>query len=940
MLEGPDAWVMSGRLGADQSEAAGFWDLWAKLKGSVSSPESYHPLPCHLLDVASVAEALWDLAMPAGARRWLCELFGLTEEASARSWLTLFAGLHDIGKASPAFQGRSLQHRSALQAHGLVFPPHKPAHHGPISAWILQRLLAPPEAHEFGLDADTAQAVAMAVGGHHGTIPDAATVNGIGVQSAGQGLWRQAQQALLSMVARFAHLPQNETPQFHTCHPTIAVTLLAGFTSVADWIGSSEEHFPYAPDCRDAAEYAQIARERARRALDDLGWSGWSADEEVQSFEELFPYIEQPRPMQGAVVELAGSLDAPALVLLEAPTGEGKTEAAFYLVDHWNRLLGQRGAYIAMPTQATANAMFCRFRDYLTRAHPDKSINFHLLHGQAALSKEYQQMRSIRRVYDAEEQGGPHSDGTMSAGSGAGNTDGAGSIAAREWFSYKKRGLLGPFAVGTIDQALLGALRSRHVFVRLLGLAGKTIVLDEVHAYDTYTSTLLDRLLQWLAALGCSVVLLSATLPAARRADLLEAYAGKCLQLSQADYPCIVWSSGDRAGARGFAVRERQPVALRWGSAEQIIAYLKESLSEGGCAAWICNTVAEAQQLFLMLQSKFAESDIELCLFHARYPFEQRQAREERAQRYFGKDTCARPRRAILVATQVIEQSLDLDFDVMVSAVAPVDLILQRAGRLHRHDIRKRLAKFRSPELWLVSPDCDTDAVPNFGNSGYVYSRYILLRSWLALRDCECIRVPADVSCLIECVYGDEQDENAEGPLADMLMKSRCADDERRERLEHEAARRVLAHPDTPAPLSSVLGGDLQESDDPQTHPHLIAATRWSNRPSITVVMLYGTSEQAFLDREHAEQLDLQTPPDADLTRRLVSRSVALTGQAIYRELVTSTVAAWRRNSLLRHLRVIYLDEDSCYEGESFTITLDYDLGVVVEYSQQGGDDA
>jgi CRISPR-associated endonuclease/helicase Cas3 len=925
MLEGPDAWVMSGRLGTDQSEAAELWDLWAKLKGSVSSPESYHPLPCHLLDVASVAEALWDLAMPAGARRWLCDLFGLAHEASARSWLTLFAGLHDIGKASPAFQGRSLQHRSTLQAHGLVFSPHKPAHHGPISAWILQRLLAPPEAHEFGLDANTAQAVAMAVGGHHGTIPDAATVNGVGVQSAGQGLWQQAQQALLSMVARFAHLPQNETPQFRTCHPTIAVTLLAGFTSVADWIGSSEEHFPYAPDCRDAAEYAQIARKRARCALDDLGWGGWSADEEVQSFEELFPYIEQPRPMQGAVVELAGSLDAPGLVLLEAPTGEGKTEAAFYLVDHWNRLLGQRGAYIAMPTQATANAMFRRFRDYLTRAHPGTSINFHLLHGQAVLSQEYEQLRRIGRIYDPNQQ------------ADASDTDGAGAIAAREWFSYKKRGLLGPFAVGTIDQALLGALRSRHVFVRLLGLAGKTIVLDEVHAYDTYTSTLLDRLLQWLAALGCSVVLLSATLPAARRADLLAAYAGKCLQLSQADYPCIVWSSGDEAGACGFAVRERQPVALRWGSAEQIIAYLKESLSEGGCGAWICNTVAEAQQLFLMLRNQFAGSDIELCLFHARYPFEQRQAREERAQRYFGKDTCARPRKALLVATQVIEQSLDLDFDVMVSAVAPIDLILQRAGRLHRHDIRKRPAKFRSPELWLVSPDCDADAVPNFGNSGYVYSRYILLRSWLALQDCQSLRVPDDVSHLIERVYGDE---HASDQLADILSQLRCDDDERRERLEHEAARRVLAHPAAPAPLSSVLGGYLQESDDPQTHPHLIAATRWSDRPSITVVMLYGTSEQAFLDREHTEQLDLQTPPDADLTRRLVSRSVALTGQAIYRELVTSTVPAWRSNSLLRHLRVIYLDEDSCYEGESFTITLDCDLGVVVEYSQQGGDDA
>src|SRR5207248_6281763 len=101
------------------------------------------------------------------------------------------------------------------------------------------------------------------------------------------------------------------------------------------------------------------------------------------------------------------------------------------------------------------------------------------------------------------------------------------AVVAEEWFARnKKQALLAPFGVGTIDQALLAVLQTRHVFVRLFGLAGKCVVLDEVHAYDAYMTTLMERLLRWLAALGCPVMLLSATLPRDKRVKLLRAYAG------------------------------------------------------------------------------------------------------------------------------------------------------------------------------------------------------------------------------------------------------------------------------------------------------------------------------------------------------------------------------------------------------------------------------
>lgn len=300
-------------------------------------------------------------------------------------------------------------------------------------------------------------------------------------------------------------------------------------------------------------------------------------------FTTIFPDLA-PNALQRAASEVARALDFPALVLIEAPMGEGKTEAAMYLAEAAAVSLKQPACYFALPTEATSNQMFSRVREFLERT-AQRDVNLQLLHGHASLSAEFELLRSrapapIPSAIDQDEP-----DEGESA-----------KVFAAEWFTYRKRGLLAPYGVGTIDQALLAVLKTRHFFVRMFGLAGKTVIIDEVHAYDAYMSTLLERLIAWLAALGSPVILLSATLSASKRDALVGAYLrglGKSASLPLPEaYPRITWASAAGCGSRGISAsdRTRRNLAVRTSAPEGLAEQLSRLLSKGGCAAVVCNT--------------------------------------------------------------------------------------------------------------------------------------------------------------------------------------------------------------------------------------------------------------------------------------------------------------------------------------------------------------
>ena len=458
--------------------------------------------------------------------------------------------------------------------------------------------------------------------------------------------------------------------------------------------------------------------------------------------------------------------------------------------------------------------MFSRVRGFLGNSHPGDTVQLQLLHGHASLSAEFEVLRrNGERIFS------PQYPGVEVDSSRLG-------VAAAEWFTYRKRGLLAAFGVGTIDQALLAGLRTRHVFVRLFGLSGKAVVIDEVHAYDTYMTTLLERLLEWLAALGSPVVLLSATLPRGRKSALLSAYQRGLGQDTppaapeEAGYPRISWALGNsKAISQSVRVSRRSEKAIRMetiGSSPapqedpllELGDFLEENLAQGGCAAVVCNTVRRAQDVYHALKPRFQrraeDGHPELDILHSQYPFHTREEREERVLARFGHPGAPRvlrPHRSILVATQIIEQSLDLDFDLMVSDMAPADLLLQRAGRLHRHERPSRPPGLEKPRLLLLCPDM-SGAAPRFDRgAAAVYDRHVLLRSWMSLAGRQIIRVPDDVEAIIEYVYGDNHGNHGPdgltGPLRDMWHETLQELQADRDREKREAEERWIRSPPT-----------------------------------------------------------------------------------------------------------------------------------------------
>jgi CRISPR-associated endonuclease/helicase Cas3 len=847
---------------------------------------------------------------------------GLDSEEDAGAWLAFLCGLHDIGKASPGFQGKVPFLKDAVETvlH-LSFPRGSSnKNHGEVSARVIKGyLLSPPMGRAWQGRQGTLD-VSSCIGGHHGLPIAAGDMPGAGdvIEMGGPG-WNDVRRNLYLALGYFVAPPSSVPAGLDVNRlddrRLPLLTFLGGLVSVADWIASDESRFPYAPD-QDAEAYRGICGSLAEAAVSGLRLDAWREDSAPCDFKALFE-VDSLRDMQAETVLLGSSMSAPGLVIIEAPMGEGKTEAALYLADTWGSQAGQRGCYVAMPTQATANAMFSRFEHYLRRRHPHESTQLSLVHRQALLSAHYQEMLKLSQVYDESQR-----------------QEGEGAVVAAEWFTFRKRGLLSPFAVGTIDQALMAVLPTRHVFVRLFGLAYRTIILDEVHAYDTYTTTILQRLLTWLSALHCGVVILSATLPKSRREALIRAYAGQEIDVPEESYPRITWVDDGQAGSTGFSVQQRAPLLVEWHDSDvtALAEDLAGALADGGCAACVCNTVTRAQEVFQCLCESLRPCGVEVYLFHARYPFGARQEREVLALRLFGKDRKQRPHAAVLVATQVVEQSLDLDFDLMVSEMAPVDLLLQRSGRLHRHDTgQPRPPGLERPRLWLLRPGLDRDGMPDFGASRYVYEEYVLLKTWETLGDREFIAVPGEVEELIEQVYTDDTEAIPEGVWGSRLASVRERLDARQAKMERQATEAYLRLPTHRGALAELTKCCLEE-DAPDLNPLLQAQTRWSEGPSVEVVCLYGEGDRWYLDRALTEPVDPTQKSDEATIERLNQRAVRLSmAKVAVHFLATDVPAAWRRQASLRHLRPAVFSAAGVLQGDGFTLRLDEELGLIVE---------
>jgi CRISPR-associated endonuclease/helicase Cas3 len=411
----------------------------------------------------------------------------------------------------------------------------------------------------------------------------------------------------------------------------------------------------------------------------------------------------------------------------------------------------------------------------------------------------------------------------------------------------------------------------------------------------------------------------------------------------EASYPRITWGDATTCEAQQIAIsaQAKRTLTIEWidGRLPQnepdgfiLGEKLKAALRQGGCAAIICNTVNRAQQVYLALKPYFAAS--ELDLLHARLLFRERSEREKNALVNFGKAgeiirfdegdvrKVRRPHRKVLVATQVIEQSLDLDFDLIVTGLAPVDLILQRSGRLHRHE-RLRPRSLSQPTLWICQPEEVNDDVPLFERgTEAVYDTHILLRSWLALRARSTISIPNEIEELIESAYGDQQcPKSAIYALRQYWDKTekRLHDDMKSQ--QFKAGEVVVPDPNYPDDILDMKGKRLEE-DEPEIHQSLQALTRLTE-PTVSVICLTPEQRRFF---------NLGKEPTISDTRQLLQYSVTLSDpRVVWTLLEQEPHSVWSGSALLRRYRLLELDESGCLPiGGKYQLQVDPDLGVTI----------
>ena len=703
--------------------------------------QSWLPLWLHLQDTANVMTWLFSEWLSEEARKAMLPDY---DASSARSLISVIALLHDFGKATPVFAAhiaRTAQMSElTIQMEGAGFPPFWPKEYVVTHAAAGEMLL-----YQAGMEVG----FASVIGAHHGKPqggdfdPETIWINHAhllaGRKQDGDA-WTRVQNELL----RHAQVQAGVDITSLKPLPQSSLVLLSGLLIMADWIASNTRYFPLLQINDDGRSID--TDQRFLSALNHLKlppcWqteadTAWGADiYDLRFGQGETPFI--PRATQREVAQITAAMESPGIMILEAPMGSGKTEAALAAAELISARTGSGGIFFGLPTQATANALFDRVMAWAQRQSEDAVQTIQLCHRMATLNPDYRDLLE-----------GVPEDVMVAEDSG---------LEIHSFFMGKKTALLASFVVGTVDQLLMAALSRKHVMLRQLGLAGKVIIVDEVHAYDAYMGQYLKRVLQWLGAWHTPVILLSATLPTNTRSQLMDAYLGKsktnddCARWRRnVQYPLLTWSDNGKIYQRELTGDGRSnQVRIQMITDEARVELLRELLSEGGCAGVICNTVDRAQALAQQITQEM--DDVEVILCHARFVMPQRTQIEERLLKKLGRKG-KRPFKMVLVGTQVIEQSLDIDLDVLISDLCPVDLLLQRIGRLHRHE-RIRPRALCAAQCFVTA--CEEEAI----EKQKIYEPYLLLRTLQALPDQ--VTIPGDIAPLVERVYGQPSNESPE----------------------------------------------------------------------------------------------------------------------------------------------------------------------------------
>lgn len=711
----------------------------------------------HLEDTKNVVGILWDQWLCDGQRKLINTSISSNEKNDGKNLCMFLGAVHDIGKATPAFQAKkSFSNSNDLDCqligklllngfegindfytYDMSNTPHNIA-----GQYLLM---------SYGVKED----IAVIVGGHHGKTVDklldvrdelsAHTSNYFQTEDKNSSVykkWDTEQRKIFDWALKeCGYNNVNDLPKIK--QP--AQVILLGLLIMADWIVSNDDYFPLIN-----IDESSIVNNKGRYIKGYKKWKKgdlWIPNSNdfidgdfIKLYKNRFGF-KNPKPVQKKMYEVIHNIKNPGIIILEAPMGEGKTEAALVGMEQLSIKTGRSGMFFGLPTQATSNGIFPRILNWLPKTKEDKDdkTQVRLVHSKAYLNKDFSSLSRNMNV-----------DGDVDY-----------NLIVNEWFSGRKTAVLDDFEVGTIDQFLMVSLKQKHLPLRHLGFSKKVVIIDEVHAYDAYMSSYLLQSIKWMGAYGVPVIILSATLPENRRIELMKNYMmgmgvnwkkeekiKRDNSMKTLTYPLITFNDGDKI----YQIRDieidnnsQKNIFVNKIDEENLENTVDNLFKRGGVIGIVVNTVARAQRIGRLLSEKFGSEFVEV--FHSAFISSERIRKEEELLKTIGKDG-KRPERKIIVGTQVIEQSLDIDFDVIISDLAPMDLLIQRVGRLHRHNRKDRNKNHIAPCLFVMGT---SNALDFEGGSLSIYGGFLLARTQYYLPDK--ILIPDDISKLVQNVY-------------------------------------------------------------------------------------------------------------------------------------------------------------------------------------------
>lgn len=813
-----------------------YFRYWGK--AGQGQDKTFHLLAFHSMDVAAVGWYILDPQKP--LCREMASFLGV-DPFHLRKMLCFSLAIHDLGKFSDAFQ-RLL---SFSEYENLNLPKScdynsKKAKHDLLGHVFFDRFLDEVGAAPLlgdSLQADgcfdgrkvkkTLTTLLNACFGHHGypAEPGGTQLRRSQDYCSAEN-WGHSEEFILDVAMLFS-------PSFpvHWLGDKALLSKLkqlswhlAGIAITADWLGSNGEFFEYRSNPMSLGDYWSICRSSAKHALSQTDLFKTFTPSPFISVKHHFKF--EPTPLQ-AWAEQVPLANGSQLFILEDITGAGKTEAALTLVHRLMAAGEAEGFFFGLPSMATSNAMYHRVTNHYQNLYRYAKCKPSLVLAHSARDMDADFTES---VFSADEEKNYH------AG------DEAAQATCNRWLAdSRKKALLAPVGVGTIDQALLTVLPQKHQAIRLIGMYRKVLVFDEIHSADSYMQELIKNLMAVHVRQGGSMVLLTATLSQRQRQSLIETWQdalGAALSIPASNsFPLATHVSLEDTCSQEVGARHsvsRDVVVSFMHDFDRCVDWLVEKANAGKSVVWVRNTVKDACQAYDAVQKQL--DDRHPCiLFHSCFTLADRKAAEQRVLAHLGKQSTSVERRGfVVISTQVFQESLDADTDEMLSDICPIDDLIQRAGRLHRHTrdemgrVQGGIEDYRAPPrfhifapLWADDPAKDWLQKAFHGTQAVYRSPAKIWLGMKVLRDLGVIRMPADARTLIESVYGPDVTVPEALIEADLLAQSE-------DRHKSHIAKNLLIDWDK---------GYSKQSNGDWLDEALEVSTRYTERDSVEVVV-------------------------------------------------------------------------------------------------------